>query len=431
MNNEVKPLNLIEKKAPGGTYRKANIALGLSVVGLTAAYPFQSSFWGGLLTSGCSAALVGGLADWFAVNALFRRPLGVPAGKVFRTEIIPRNRERIFQALSSMVENELLSQETLKNKLETYDFSAPAIAIWSTLDKDRFQLMLTQCLWQIQESLIVSSMDLENESVALLEQESLRHEQVIPFVEKALVNVLESEEGKETISALLENLSHWVQDTEVHLWLSRWLEKSIERYISQNPSRRFLAMFLPEPSKLALNIQNQLTDYLLEDQTTTEVLEWLKNLVNTSGYITDYLTESITDIQTDNNPSITSNLYSKIRQSLTADLVEKLQAPEGTFVISKQLLRSLEEGVLALSESQEKRDRFNKYVQGALIPLLVNKHRKIGEIVQEGLEKYSNEMLVELIESKAGDDLQMIRINGSVVGGLAGMLIYLVSHFLV
>ncbi len=66
---------------------KATITLGLVALGFVASHPFAHTFAGGLLASGFSAAMVGGLADWFAVSALFRRPLGIP----FRTEIIPRN----------------------------------------------------------------------------------------------------------------------------------------------------------------------------------------------------------------------------------------------------------------------------------------------------------------------------------------------------
>lgn len=406
INNDQFPIPK-EKRAHGGTYRKANIALGLSALGLAAAYPFQSAFWGGLVTSGCSAALVGGLADWFAVNALFRRPLGVPAGKVFRTEIIPRNRERIFLALRSMVENELLSHEVLKTKVETYDFAAPATAIWKALDRDSLQDILTRCLQQLQENLGDSVQELHQESLALLEQTSIREEQFIPLAEKAFHNLLAGQEGKKAVAALLDNLSHWVQETEIHLWLTRWLEKSIERYISQNSSRKFLAMFLPDPSQLAHSLQKQLADYLLEDQTAADILEWLKKA------------------------HLASTIYSKLAETLTADLIQKLHTPESVLALKKQLWRSLDEGVLSLNESPEKRHGFNQHVQSLLLPFLDNKHEKIGEIVHEGLEKYSNEMLVELIESKAGDDLQMIRINGSVVGGVAGIAIYLASQLLV
>lgn len=396
-----------EKRAHGGTYRKANFALGLSAFGLAAAYPFQSTFWGGLLTSGCSAALVGGLADWFAVNALFRRPLGVPAGKVFRTEIIPRNRERIFLALRSMVENELLSHEVLKTKVETYDFAAPATAVWKALDRDSLQDILTRCLQQLQENIRDSVEELQQESLALLEQTRIREEQFILLAEKAFRNLLASQEGKRAVAALLDNLSHWVQETEIHLWLTRWLERSIERYISQNSSRKFLAMFLPDPSQLAHSLQKQLAEYLLEEQTGKEVLEWLEKA------------------------PLVETMYAKLTETLTADLIQKLDDPESVLALKKQLLKSLDEGVLSLNESLERRQRFNQRAQSLLIPFLDHKHEKIGEIVYEGLEKYSNEMLVDLIESKAGDDLQMIRINGSVVGGVAGIAIYLASQLLI
>ena len=73
--------------------------------------------------------MIGGLADWFAVTALFRRPLGIRPGKVIRTEIIPQNRERIFAALADMVQNELLSQDVLRRKLSAWDFSGVLLRI--------------------------------------------------------------------------------------------------------------------------------------------------------------------------------------------------------------------------------------------------------------------------------------------------------------
>jgi len=59
-----------------------------------------------------------------------------------------------------------------------------------------------------------------------------------------------------------------------------------------------------------------------------------------------------------------------------------------------------------------------------------NKHDKIGEIVRDNLDQLSNETLIKLIEDKAGNDLQMIRINGCLTGGLAGILIYLASYLI-
>ncbi|AGA70648.1 putative membrane protein [Desulfitobacterium dichloroeliminans LMG P-21439] len=425
--NEVPTTVAQTKKVRGKTYRKANIALGLSALGLAIVYPFQGSFGGGLLTSGCTAALVGGLADWFAVKALFRRPLGVRPGKVFRTEIIPRNRERIFQALTDMVEKELLSQEALQKKLETYDFATPAIKTWDALGRERVGPILDQFLLQLQVPLSLSLEDLKKENEALFRQESLS-EKLDPLVGHALLQLWENEEGKKLITAGATTLGLWIQETEVHLWLTHWLEHAIERYISENPSRRFLVMFLPEPSDLALKLQNQISDYLREETTQAEIGQWLKQQAQNQAY-------RLTAGEEPDPPSQKTTYWAtttvmKLLQELAKGYLEKLDVMATTSKRGEQLLEGLESGIASLKESPEKQGDFNAYVQAKIIPLINSKHQKIGQLVHEGLEKYSNEMLVELIESKAGEDLQMIRINGSVVGGLAGMLIYLASSLL-
>ncbi|MGE4272412.1 MAG: DUF445 family protein [Desulfitobacterium sp.] len=425
--NEVPTTITQTKKVRGKTYRKANIALGLSALGLAIVYPFQGSFWGGLLTSGCTAALVGGLADWFAVKALFRRPLGIRPGRIFRTEIIPRNRERIFQALTDMVENELLSREALQKKLETYDFAAPSLKAWDALGRDRVRPILTQFLQQLQGPLRQSLEDLKLENEAFFQQESLS-EKLNPIVGHVLFHLWEGAEGKKLIATGTMTLGQWVQETEVHLWLTRWLEHAIERYISENPSRRFLVMFLPKPSDLALNLQKQISDYLGEDTTQAEICQWLKQQAQNQAYRLTAGEES--DAPSQKTSYWATTTVMKLLQELVKASLEKLDLQATTAKLEERLLDGLESSIASLKGSPEKQEDFNAYVQGKIIPLINAKHQKIGQLVHEGLEKYSDEMLVELIESKAGDDLQMIRINGSVVGGLAGMLIFLVSGLL-
>ncbi len=401
-----------------GTYRKANWALGLSALGLVSAYPFQGVFLGGLLTSGCSAALVGGLADWFAVNALFRRPLGIRPGRIFRTEIIPRNRERIYSALSDMVQNELLSQEALKSKIGTYDFSAPVIKLWEAEGRQGFEAPLAQMLQQILPNLQLGVEGLEKEWEQVLGDENFQQKSLTPFVGELFTKVLDSAEGKKAIEALIRNVCVWVQSPEVHDWLVRWLEKSITRYVNENPSRKFLAMFLPEPSVLGSKFQDQIEGYLLVSA-RNEVPAWLKKQVDELCLM---------------NPTSVSEVLNKCLQygtkSLHNFMSQAFEVPECASKISQLLLTQGEGWVTNLKESAEERLKFNARVQALLLPLIENQHERIGKIVQEGLERYSDGMLVELIESKAGEDLQMIRINGSVVGGLAGMLFYLVNGLL-
>ena len=92
----------------------ANYILAAAAIILLLAYPFQDFFWGGLLTHLAGAALIGGLADWYAVTALFRRPLGIS----FKTALIPNSKERIAEMARHMIESEILTVPNMYNVLK-------------------------------------------------------------------------------------------------------------------------------------------------------------------------------------------------------------------------------------------------------------------------------------------------------------------------
>src|ERR1700683_4589226 len=89
-------------------------ALALAVLGKLLEHLVPAPFWGGLLVAFAEAALVGGLADWFAVRALFAHPFGVPFP---HTALIPRNRLRIVREVGQLVQNEWLPQSLLRSKV--------------------------------------------------------------------------------------------------------------------------------------------------------------------------------------------------------------------------------------------------------------------------------------------------------------------------
>lgn len=94
--------------------RIANYILITAAVLLLLAYPFQDFFWGGFLTHLASAALIGGLADWYAVTALFRHPLGIR----FKTALIPNSKERIAEMARHMIESEILTVSNMYTVLK-------------------------------------------------------------------------------------------------------------------------------------------------------------------------------------------------------------------------------------------------------------------------------------------------------------------------
>src|SRR5438445_12132287 len=95
------------------------LALGLAVLGWYLQQSVPAPFWGGLLLAFGEAALVGGLADWFAVRALFVRPLGLPFP---HAALIPRNRRRITHEICDLLLTEWLPLSLLRSRMETFDF---------------------------------------------------------------------------------------------------------------------------------------------------------------------------------------------------------------------------------------------------------------------------------------------------------------------
>ena len=104
----------------------ARYSLIIMGVGFIATIPFQGSLWVDLLHGGFEAGLVGGLADWFAVTALFRHPLGLP---IPHTALLPNNRKRMTNALVSILKNDWLSKESIQEKVKDIPFTEKLIPI--------------------------------------------------------------------------------------------------------------------------------------------------------------------------------------------------------------------------------------------------------------------------------------------------------------
>src|SRR4051812_3880212 len=104
----------------------ARYSLIIMGAGYIATTPFQGSLALDLLHGGFEAGLVGGLADWFAVTALFRHPLGLP---IPHTALLPNNRKRMTNALVSMLKNDWLSKESIQDKVKHIPFTEKLIPI--------------------------------------------------------------------------------------------------------------------------------------------------------------------------------------------------------------------------------------------------------------------------------------------------------------
>lgn len=395
--------------------QSANLTLGGITLGFLVSYPFylQGSFIGGLISSGCSAGMIGGLADWFAVTALFRRPLGIRPGKVVRTEIIPQNRERIFAALADMVQNELLSQDLLRRKLSAWDFSKVLIRVFQEKEvQETVNLMLTNLaadIWNQREP-----QEFRRQIKGLL-RENIGDLKLSQTLAEVIEFSIEHGDIDQVLKVVCRAISEYVDQTVVQDNLKDMMAAALTRYAENNPTRKMIGMFLPSPAELAQGLQGKVKT-VLEDGTAGK---WLK----------EGLPQFVLELNT--NTSLQERVDFLVLEALDRGL-DTLNA--NLSPLTKRLLVSLRNNwqlyLERIEQNQSFRTKINEEVKGFLEKQILYHHNAIGRIVREGLDPWTDDKLVELIEDKAGNDLQMIRINGSVVGGLAGMLIYLLGMVL-
>ncbi|GCD82154.1 hypothetical protein PTHTG4_12160 [Parageobacillus thermoglucosidasius] len=411
-----------KSKQPKKSKRLASFSLAVMGAGFVATIPFQGSHLGNLLQGGFEAGLVGGLADWFAVTALFRHPLGVP---IPHTALLPKNRQRITKALVSTLENDWLSKESIRNKIK--------------------QIHLTEKLLSILEKEIYSD-SVKSGAVSLIVQ-MIGHipvEKVAPFVEKeikssvrsmeinailpfAIDQVLIREYDEKSFDYLLDKAEEWIKERDTKNQLGNLAIRVLDNIELDGFLRFALKSFqnLLNEEKLGSILQNLLLSVVnnlrQKDDPNRKALllrvrKELQNIKDNKELLGDI--ENWKDHLIDRwEPA------EKIIEILQRAQQKALAFVQDSKFTDTYLLPFLTRLLNDLQKNPEKLHIIENWIQKQIIHLVEENHSKIGQLVQENLDKLDNETLIHMMENKVGTDLQWIRVNGAVCGFIIGILL--------
>lgn len=393
---------------------KAAGALVMSAALYVAVYPYQSSFVGGLLASGCLAALVGGLADWFAISALFKRPLGIP----WRTEIVPRNRERLFKGIVEFTAEDLLSKKNIGRIICRYDMAQLLLAF---LESGKGREKVKALLYDLAQRLL-GGLDFEMIGRKLAGAFTLagREFPVEGILLRVLQVVREKQYDDKAVHFLIEELMYIVRAPEVRRMICALVEKFKLAYEGDSARRQVMGFMMDFSSeKLADILQAELIRYLtdLRDPAHAHrerLRAWL--------YAPENRREIAEAVQGCLGGGLAEKAAAYLKQCCKMD---QTRAARKVFAAIDGLLDFC---IASLKENERRQAFVDKKVKEALLLLLERHHSVIVRLVEERLRAFSNEELSDFIERKVADDLQMIRINGSLVGALAGMLLYAAAY---
>jgi len=413
----------------GRRRRLAGIVLLVAASLAVLAFPFRQTWWGGWVLAIAEAGVVGGLADWFAVTALFRRPLGLP---IPHTALIPANWELMAARVGSMVGGRVLTTEYVTREIARVDVAellARGAELLTPGDLDAGVRAVAR--W--------AAGQLPTESAAELAhwiRQRLAREPIAPILADVLDVARRHEWDERFIEAAALALATSLERPGVREAVSDLVDGVVGRYRrSMGVYSNLLiglanALGLIDRDRLAAALQRALTgvaenpDDPLRRRLSDLIAELPERL--RSG---DALAKRVETAKSEllQRPAV-AQLVEDAARGLHRALAEDLARPDSEVV--RWVGRRIEEARLALVSDGSLRRELDRWLKGQAVRLVEGYQDRIAVFIERGVHALGPAGAVRLIEEHAGDDLQFIRVNGTVVGGLAGGAIYAIHLLL-
>lgn len=373
-----------------------------------------SAAWVGYVGAAAEAGMVGALADWFAVTALFKHPLGIP---IPHTAIIKRKKDQLGEGLGAFVRENFLSAAVVESKLR--DAQVP-----SRLGK-----------W-LSDRAHAERVAAEAATVARVLVELLRDEEVQQVIDRMIVRrIAEPRWGPPVGRVLASLLAEHRQEALIQLLADRAFQWSLNageviQRVVENDSPTWSPRFV---------------DHLVGDRIHRELMDFTDKVRRNSDHdlrrsATRFLFEFADDLQHDETTigraeAVKEQLMARdevTNAAATAWKTLKRLVLEGVDDPSSALRTRITDAVIQVGESlrddADLRDKVDDWMVRAAQHLVSQYGVEITAIITETIERWDAEEASRRIELHVGRDLQFIRINGTVVGALAGLAIYIVAQ---
>jgi uncharacterized membrane-anchored protein YjiN (DUF445 family) len=362
------------------------------------------------------AAMVGALADWFAVVALFKHPFGIP---IPHTAIIPKSKNSIGKSLADFIETHFLSEQAIRDKIST---SAPskAAAEWLN-DKDNRIKIIEYIRSFIPEVFGI----LQNEEIKLF-----------------LLNNLKDNFKNIKLSGLLKTILESLTKNDQH---EKWIKtviSELRKIINQN--------------KVAIRekVKEQTpwwTFGVLDEKIFNKIISGINDFIEDFEYNNDNkfrkelnqkITKLITDLTEDKkliakvedfkdklieNEVLTNNI-SLFIENLSNKLTEDINSKDS------EILKLTDSAILkfatGLKKNETLQNKIDLQIEDIAVKVISNNSDKISSIVTDTINKWDANDMSGMLEVQIGRDLQFIRINGTLVGGVVGVGIYVVGRMI-
>ena len=383
------------------------------------------------------AAMVGALADWFAVVALFRHPLGLP---IPHTAILPRNQARIAKSLGQFIENNFLEQKAIAKKVY---YLEPSRKFLDWLANIEHQALVAPFVVKQIPTLMQA---IKPEQMSLFLGQLLKQQYDGKSLGHTLSQMLRMVQsyGYHQIFfiGLLEQIRAWLRHEETRQLLEDNINSWAAKVKKDNPSSW---------DKLVAAFKGSAVD-MVDGWVARKVLDWADN----------YCEEVINDdnhamragVERKMNQLVWALEFSPIMHKrlnqakdglINSDAVQQFiqhswlslqnwsasDALKSDSMLMQQVLKMMNQMLIQGAAQPEVLRRFDAQISLWVREAVGQYKSKVADYVAEKVKSWDSQELVQKLELSVGKDLQYIRINGTLVGGLVGLVIYVVSGWLV
>ena len=376
----------------------------------------------GYVNAFAEAAMVGGLADWFAVTALFRHPLGLP---IPHTAIIPQNKDRIADTMAQFLRDNFLTPAVVARRMQGMNVARAA------------------------GDFLVARPDADGDN----------RSRITAGAAELLAEVLESLDPDRLGNQVRTGLASQFAKIDVSPLLGRMLEGAIAdgRHMPlMDGFIRWAGLTLEDNEETVRDIIHDRANAVLrwtglDERISASVLDGLYKLLAEvlvdpehplRGKIEEGLAQLSQDLQHDaktrerveamkrdllENPAVAEwwmGVWERIRRSL----IRRARDPEGT--LGEEMRKGLAEMGEALQRDHRLQLQINRFARRTMVGVATRYGDQIVQLVSETVKRWDATTITGRIESAVGRDLQFIRINGTLVGGLVGMTLHFITGVL-
>lgn len=379
----------------------------------------KEGFWLDMVRAGARAGVVGGIADWFAVVALFRHPLGIP---IPHTAIIPSQKQRLASALGRFVSQQVLTSKEINLIVEKMDIPS---TLANCIEDRKTRAVITQNIMGFLPRILDRLKDgTASNFLSRVLPDVMSEKTLAPFMIKALRSLVDNNQHQEVLSYLIAQLKDLLRSKE------GMLRDIIEERVREQGGK-FLGWAIG--GGVATRVLAAASDELERvDPQNSELREgftqWVRaqidHLEDDSDSARDFFDAALGVFSHESITGWGNDLWVKFRKMVEEDM-ENPQGKTACFVEE-----TLDNIILQLRHNQQLQHYVTARFEQAIDKMLPFLRQQVENFIIKIISRWDAQEISEKLELRVGRDMQFIRFNGTAVGFIIGALLFVFMHLL-